>query len=81
MSPTARFSLRDRLTGVPALKGLAAEVEAGVPLVEAEIARNVSFADDVADATGRYLLDAGGKRKAIMSVLTIEDLLTAGAMQ
>lgn len=72
MSPS-RFSLRDRLTGVPALRGLAAEVEAGVPLVEAEIARNVTFADDVADATGRYLLDAGGKRmRPTLAIITAQ---------
>ena len=61
MSPT-RFSLRDRLTAVPQLKQLATDVEAGVPVIEAEILKNVTFADEVADATGRYLLDAGGKR-------------------
>jgi heptaprenyl diphosphate synthase len=73
VTPTARFSLRDRLTGVPALKGLAAEVEAGVPVIEAEIARNVTFADDVADATGRYLLDAGGKRmRPTLAIITAQ---------
>ena len=73
MSPTQRFSLRDRLTAVPALKGLASAVEAGVPIVEAEISKNITFADDVADATGRYLLDAGGKRmRPTLAILTAQ---------
>ncbi len=73
MAPTPRFSLRDRLTAVPELKGLAKAVEAGVPVVEAMIAHNVTFADDVADAAGRYLLDAGGKRmRPTLAILTAQ---------
>lgn len=73
MAPISRFSLRDRLMAVPALKGLASAVEAGVPVVEAEIAQNVTFADDVADAAGRYLLDAGGKRmRPTLAILTAQ---------
>lgn len=39
-----------------------AAVEAGLDAVEEGLARELVFADALADVTGRYLLDAGGKR-------------------
>jgi heptaprenyl diphosphate synthase len=40
----------------------AAAVEEGLEAVEARLVLEMSFADDLADVTSRYLLDAGGKR-------------------
>lgn len=46
----------------PDERRLARDVEAGLDRVEAVMRAEVAFADGLADATTRYLLDAGGKR-------------------
>jgi heptaprenyl diphosphate synthase len=43
-------------------KRFASAVEEGLEAVEAGLVQEMSFADNLADVTSRYLLDAGGKR-------------------
>jgi heptaprenyl diphosphate synthase len=48
-------------------------IERGLDEVESGILGEVSFADDMADATGRYLLEAGGKRvRPTLALLTAQ---------
>lgn len=50
-----------------------AELEAGLELVEAGLLREMTFGDALADVTGRYLLDAGGKRvRPTLALLTAQ---------
>ena len=45
----------------------------GLALVEAGLLREVAFGDDLADVTGRYLLEAGGKRvRPMLALLTAQ---------
>jgi heptaprenyl diphosphate synthase len=51
----------------------AAELEAGLELVEAGLMREMAFGDPLADVTSRYLLDAGGKRvRPTLALLTAQ---------
>jgi len=48
-------------------------IEAGLQEVERGLIAETAFADDVADATGRYLLQAGGKRvRPVLTLLTAQ---------
>lgn len=50
-----------------------AAVEAGLEAVEAGLSQEMTFADDLADVTSRYLLDAGGKRvRPTLALLTAQ---------
>ncbi|MEO5534150.1 MAG: polyprenyl synthetase family protein [Pseudolysinimonas sp.] len=56
----------------------AADIEAGLEIVEQRLVDQVRFADEIADVTTRYLLDAGGKRvRPVLTLLTAQ--LGAGA--
>ena len=51
----------------------AAAVEEGLDAVEARLVQEMSFADNLADVTSRYLLDAGGKRvRPTLALLTAQ---------
>jgi heptaprenyl diphosphate synthase len=51
----------------------AKEVEAGLEAVEEGLLREMSFTDNLADVTSRYLLDAGGKRvRPTLTLLTAQ---------
>jgi heptaprenyl diphosphate synthase len=51
----------------------ARDVEDGLVAVEAGLLREMSFADNLADVTSRYLLDAGGKRvRPTLTLLTAQ---------
>ena len=51
----------------------AAEIERGLAEVEAGLARELSFGDEFADVTARYLLEAGGKRvRPTLTLLTAQ---------
>lgn len=52
----------------------AASVEEGLAVVEEGLVREMSFADNLADVTSRYLLDAGGKRVRPTLALLIAQL-------
>jgi heptaprenyl diphosphate synthase len=48
-------------------------IETGLEAVEAGLLREMSFADNLADVTSRYLLDAGGKRvRPMLTLLTAQ---------
>ena len=56
-----------------------ADIEAGLAIVEEQLVEQVRFADEIADVTTRYLLDAGGKRvRPVLTLLTAQ--LGAGAV-
>lgn len=51
----------------------AAEIEAGLEQVEAGLLQVTAFADEIADVTSRYLLEAGGKRvRPVLTLLTAQ---------
>ncbi len=70
------LSLRDRLFASRETKALGPIIDAGVDRVEKGLADQVHFTHDVADAAGRYLLDAGGKRVRPMLALLTSQLGT-----
>jgi heptaprenyl diphosphate synthase len=48
-------------------------IEQGLEAVEAGLLSQMVFADEIADVTGRYLLDAGGKRvRPVLTLLTAQ---------
>jgi heptaprenyl diphosphate synthase len=48
-------------------------IEDGLAAVEAGLLQQMSFTDDLADVTSRYLLDAGGKRvRPVLTLLTAQ---------
>ncbi len=65
----SRFGFGDRVFAGPAATQLAREIEAGLDRVDAKLAEELRVADPVADATSRYLYEAGGKR--VRPVLTL----------
>jgi heptaprenyl diphosphate synthase len=69
-----RMSLHQRLFASAATKDLAATIDAGVEAVEAQLASEIHFGDDLADVSGRYLFEAGGKRVRPMLTLLIAQL-------
>jgi heptaprenyl diphosphate synthase len=58
----------------PETKRLLSAIEDGLDAVEASLAAELSFTDDLADATSRYLLEAGGKRVRPMLLLLTAQL-------
>jgi heptaprenyl diphosphate synthase len=69
----ANVGLGDRLFATAEEREFARRVDDGLALVEAGLLREVAFGDDVADVTGRYLLDAGGKRvRPMLTLLTAQ---------
>ncbi|MFE1644104.1 polyprenyl synthetase family protein [Microbacterium sp. P01] len=75
-----KLSLSDRIfTGVRSRR-LLATVDAGLEKVDAQLALELKVADTLADATSRYLYEAGGKRiRPMLALLTAE--LGDGATQ
>nr|WP_157509380.1 polyprenyl synthetase family protein [Glaciibacter superstes] len=82
---TSQLGLTDRIFSTAADRGLASDIETGLDSVEAGLLAEVRFADQIADATGRYLLNAGGKRvRPMLALLTahlgdgaVSDVVTA----
>ena len=73
VSLTSSLGLSERLFASPAERRLLHEVEAGLARVEAGLPVDVAFVDDIADAAGRYLLEAGGKRvRPALTLLTAQ---------
>lgn len=64
-----RFGFSDRVFAGPQARRLARTIEAGLDLVESGLAVDLAMADPIADAAGRYLYEAGGKR--VRPVLTL----------
>jgi len=69
----ASLGLGDALFASGKEKAFARAIEAGLDRVEDGLAAQLGFADDIADAAGRYLLDAGGKRvRPVLALLTAQ---------
>ena len=69
----SRLGFSDRVFIGPAARKLAREVEAGLDLVESGLAEDLRVADALADATSRYLYEAGGKRvRPVLALLTAQ---------
>eukprot|EP01031_Cornospumella_fuschlensis_P020342 gene20342-24941_t len=59
---SASLGLGERLFASSGEKKFVADIEEALAKVEAGLFGEITFADDLADVTSRYLLDAGGKR-------------------
>ncbi|GAA1526330.1 heptaprenyl diphosphate synthase [Agromyces terreus] len=69
----ANLGLSERLFASSADKAMAKAIDDGIERVEAGLIREVSFADSIADASTRYLLQAGGKRvRPMLTLLTAQ---------
>ncbi|MDQ1130663.1 polyprenyl synthetase family protein [Microbacterium sp. SORGH_AS_0888] len=69
----SRLGLTERVFAGPASRRLTRTVEEGMARVEAYLAGQLRVADALADATGRYLFEAGGKRvRPMLSLLTAQ---------
>jgi heptaprenyl diphosphate synthase len=72
-SLTSALGLGERLFSSASERKFADAIEAGLDEVEAGLLREMSFADDLADVTSRYLLEAGGKRvRPTLALLTAQ---------
>ena len=62
-----------RIDASLAERRLAKAIEAGLDAVEAQLREELSFANRLADASGRYLLEAGGKRiRPVLALLAAQ---------
>jgi heptaprenyl diphosphate synthase len=67
----SQLGLTDRIFATASDRGLASDIDTSLDQVEAELLAEVTFADEIADATSRYLLNAGGKRvRPMLALLT-----------
>jgi heptaprenyl diphosphate synthase len=71
---TGRLTLRQRLFASPETKYLSDVIDVGIAKIEAGLDADLHFADSLADVTGRYLLEAGGKRVRPMLTLIAAQL-------
>jgi len=70
-SLSSTLGLGEKLFSSARERRFAEAIEAGLDRVEAGLLAEVSFADNLADATTRYLLEAGGKRvRPTLTLLT-----------
>src|SRR3546814_6249327 len=66
-----KLGLTDRVFAGVRSRKLLATVEAGLERVEESLARELRVTDSLADATSRYLYEAGGKRvRPMLAILT-----------
>jgi heptaprenyl diphosphate synthase len=66
-----KLSLTDRIFAGPRSRRLMADVEAGLERVDRALERELRVTDALADATSRYLYEAGGKRiRPMLALLT-----------
>lgn len=80
MTPTApgshiagKLGLTDRIFAGARSRSLLKTVEAGLKRVDSALERELRVADTLADATSRYLYDAGGKRvRPMLALLTAQ---------
>jgi heptaprenyl diphosphate synthase len=72
-SLTSSLGLGEKLFSSASDRRFADQVESGLDEVEAGLLDEVRFADDLADVTSRYLLEAGGKRvRPTLTLLTAQ---------
>jgi len=70
---TANLGLTERVLAGPRARRLVAVVEDGLDRVEAKLAEELRVTDALADATTRYLYEAGGKRvRPMLTLLTAQ---------
>lgn len=69
----SRLGFSDRVFVGPAARRVARQIEDGLDLVEAGLADELHVADSIADASARYLYEAGGKRiRPVLTLLTAQ---------
>ena len=69
----SKLGLTDRVFAGPRSRKLLGAVEAGLERVDSALERELRVADPVADATSRYLYEAGGKRvRPMLALLTAQ---------
>jgi heptaprenyl diphosphate synthase len=70
---SASLGLGEKLFASSEERKFAAAIEEGLAEVETGLLAEMSFTDDIADVTSRYLLDAGGKRvRPTLTLLTAQ---------
>jgi heptaprenyl diphosphate synthase len=70
---SSSLGLGEKLFASSDERKLANAIDSGLALVEAGLFEQMSFTDDLADVTSRYLLDAGGKRiRPVLTLLTAQ---------
>ncbi|GAB3614534.1 polyprenyl synthetase family protein [Humibacter ginsengisoli] len=70
---TSQLGLSDRIFASGTDKRFAARIDDGLELVEQGLREQVRYADEIADVTARYLLNAGGKRvRPMLTLLTAQ---------
>ncbi len=70
---SASLGLGEKLFASSEERRFAEAIETGLAEVEEGLLREVAFADDMADVTSRYLLEAGGKRiRPVLTLLTAQ---------
>jgi len=70
-SVTSQLGLSERIFASAADRGLAANIDQGIEEVEASLIAELVYANDIANATSRYLFNAGGKRvRPMLALLT-----------
>ncbi len=70
---SAQLGLTERVLAGPRLRKLLGIVESGLDEVEQSLARELKVTDALADATTRYLYEAGGKRvRPMLTLLTAQ---------
>jgi len=68
-----KLGLTDRIFAGPRSRRLLGRIEAGLERVDTRLERELRVTDSLADATSRYLYDAGGKRlRPVLALLTAQ---------
>lgn len=69
-----QLGLTERMMMSPSMRRLVASIDEGLVEIERQLVSDLAFTDSVADAAGRYLLEAGGKRVRPMLILLAAQL-------
>ncbi len=70
---TASLGLGEKLFASSEERRFAVQIEQALEKVEAGLLEQMAFGDELADVTGRYLLEAGGKRvRPVLALLTAQ---------
>ncbi|MFZ2965202.1 MAG: polyprenyl synthetase family protein [Rhodoglobus sp.] len=70
---SSSLGLGEKLFASSDERRFAVAIESGLELIEARLLAEMAFADEIADVTTRYLLDAGGKRvRPVLTLLTAQ---------
>jgi heptaprenyl diphosphate synthase len=69
----SRLGFSDRVFVGPAARRVARQIEDGLDLVESGLEKELHVPDSIADASARYLYEAGGKRiRPVLTLLTAQ---------